>query len=363
MKTALVYEWLITRGGGEKTLESIYKVFPSPIHTLVHAPQKLKSGVFDLQEIHTSFIQKLPFATSFYRHYLPLFPLAIEQFDLRGYDVVISVSHAVAKGVLTTADQLHLCYCFTPIRYAWDLTHQYLEGVGGLQKAVARACLHYLRNWDIASLGRVDHFATISHAMARRIKKVYNRDSVVIYPPVNVEAIPFCDTKEEYYLTVSRMVPYKKIDLIVEAFSHLPHHKLIVVGEGPEKKRIQALAGKNVELLGWRSDAEVRELMRKAKGFIFAADEDFGIVVVEAQAAGTPVIAFGKGGALETVVAGETGLFFYEQTMKSLCETICAFEKRAFDPQRIRSHAERFNEERFSCEFKQFVELAYARKG
>jgi glycosyltransferase involved in cell wall biosynthesis len=205
-------------------------------------------------------------------------------------------------------------------------------------------------------LGRVDHFACISQYIARRIKKVYGRDATVIYPPVDTEHIPFSSSKEDYYLVVSRMVPYKRMDLIVEAFSHLPDKRLVVVGDGPEMKKIKSLAKKNVEILGWQSDEKTRELMKKAKGFLFAAEEDFGIVVVEAQAAGTPVICFGKGGVLETVVDGATGLFYPEQTVTSLIDAIHKFEKRGFDPHEISLHAQQFNRQRFCREFKQFVE-------
>jgi len=347
-------------GGGERTLHAIAEAYPAPIHTLVHDAKRLKEGVFAGKQIHTSFIQKLPFASRLYRYYLPLFPLAIEQFDLSGSDLVISTSHAVAKGVLTTAEQLHLCYCFTPMRYAWDLTHRYLDGISGFQRGIARASLHYLRNWDIASLGRVDHFATISHYIAARIRKVYGREATVIYPPVDTHQIPFRAVKEGYYLTVSRMVPYKRIDLLVEAFSHLPDKKLLVIGDGPEMKKVKAAAGKNVEILGWQPDVKVREYMAGAKGFLFAAEEDFGIVVVEAQAAGTPVIAFGKGAVRETVVPGKTGLFFAEQTVASICSAIQEFEKRGFDPEELRRHAQQFSRERFIQEFKQFVEQKMA---
>ncbi len=278
---------------------------------------------------------------------------------MSGCDLVLSTSHAVAKGVLTHSDQLHLCYCLTPMRYAWDLTHQYLEGVGAIPGAIARASLHYLRNWDIASLGRVDHFASISHYIARRIKKVYGRESDVIYPPVDVERIPFSAAKEEYYLTVSRMVPYKRIDLIVEAFSRLPDKRLLVVGDGPEMKKIKSLAKKNVEILGWQSDEKIGELMSRAKGFVFAAEEDFGIVAVEAQAAGTPVLAFGRGATLETVAAGSTGHFFPEQTPASLIEALSAFERMPFDPHAIRQRAMGFGKDRFIKEFKQFVQKKY----
>lgn len=356
MKTALIYDWLVTMGGGEKTLCAIQQAYPAPIHTLVHDPKAFKGTRLEGKEVHTSFLQKFPFAKRVYRNYLPFFPLAMEQFDLSDYKLIISSSHAVAKGVLTHADQLHLCYCFTPMRYAWDLTHRYLSGVSGIQKAVAKVSLHYLRNWDIASLGRVDHFAAISHYIARRIQKVYGREATVIYPPVDTDDIPFCSTKDDYYLTVSRMVPYKRIDLIVDAFAKLPNKRLVVVGDGPEMKKIQQRAPKNVELLGWQPDEKIRTLMSQAKGFLFAAEEDFGIVVVEAQAAGTPVIAFGKGAVLETIVPGQTGLFYPEQTAGSLVAAVETFEKSTFDPHEIRAHAQKFNRTRFIQEFKHFVE-------
>ena len=356
MKTALVYDWLVTVGGGEKTLDAIAELYPGPIYTLVHDSIRMADTPFAHREIHPSFLQKLPFAKKGYRYYLPLFPLAVEQFDLSGYDVVISTSHAVAKGALTHGEQLHLCYCLTPMRYAWDLTHRYLGGISGLQRTIAKCALHYLRNWDIASLNRVDHFAAISHYIARRIEKVYGRKATVIYPPVDTHLIEFKKEKEEFFVTASRMVPYKNIDLIVEAFSYMPDRKLIVIGEGPDIAKIKKKAGKNVEILGYQNDAAVREYLGRAKGFVFAAEEDFGIVVVEAQAAGTPVIALGKGAALETVIDGKTGVFFKEPTVEHLVEAVQRFSKQEFDPVQIQKHASQFSRERFKKEFKQFVD-------
>jgi len=355
VRTAIACDWLVTQGGGERTVQAISEACPAPIHTLMYRPDACSKMFSHVPAIHSSFIQKLPFAKNKYRNYLPLFPLAMEQFDLSDYDVILSVSHAVAKGVLTNFRQLHLCYCFTPMRYAWDLTHQYLDELKGARSLAAKLSLHYLRNWDIASLNRVDHFATLSHYVAKRIQKIYGREATVIYPPVAIDGIPYEENKEEFYLTASRMVPYKRIDLIVEAFSHFPHKKLLVLGEGPEFAKIKGKASANVQFLGWRSDQELRSLMGKAKGFIFAAEEDFGIVVVEAQAAGTPVIAYGQGASLETVVKDKTGLFFEEQTVRSLCDAITEFEKRKFNPQEIRRHAQQFCESRFKQEFTQFV--------
>ncbi len=353
MKTALVYDWLVTIGGGEKTLQAIAESYPAPIYTLLR--KKLEGTFFENCEIHSSFLQHLPFSSSYYRHLLPLFPLAIEQFDLSQYDLILSTSHAVAKGVLTHPGQLHLCYCLTPMRYAWDLTHRYLEGTGFLQRLLARPALHYLRNWDIASLSRVDHFAAISHYIARRIKKNYGRDAEVIYPPVDVDKIPFRENKEDFYLAVSRLVPYKKMDLIAQAFSELPDKRLIIIGDGPEMKKVKSNAKKNVEILGYQTDAVIRDYMQRAKGFVFAAEEDFGIVAVESQAAGTPVIAFGRGAALETVIDNETGVFFKEQTVPSLLNAVKLFDMSLFDPKRIRENAQRFNKERFKNEMTHFV--------
>lgn len=354
-KTALVYDWLVTIGGGEKTLAAILEEFPAPIHTLVKNDRVLAQTPFATTPVHSSFLQKIPFSTSCYRYFLPLFPLAIEQFDLSEYEIILSTSHAVAKGVLSHPRQLHLCYCLTPMRYAWDLTHRYLESTSSLQKMLARLTLHYLRNWDIASLNRVDHFAAISHYVAKRIKKIYGREAEVIYPPVDVEDIPFQEKKEDFYLAVSRMVPYKKLDLIAESFSSMPEKRLVIIGDGPEMAKVKRKAGKNVEILGHLPDSMVRSYMKKARGFIFAAEEDFGIVVLEAQAAGTPVIAYGRGATLETIKKNETGLFFDEQTVPSLQKAIQRFESIEFKPQRAREHAMKFNKRRFQQEFKSFV--------
>ncbi|PWU16503.1 MAG: glycosyl transferase [Chlamydiae bacterium] len=355
MTTALVYDWLVESAGGEKALEAIYELYPSPIYTLVHNKKTFTSTCLT-KEIHTSFIQKMPFGPSCYRYYLPFFPLAIEQFDLRDYNVVVSLSHAVAKGVLTHPDQLHVCYCFTPMRYAWDLMHCYLERAGVWQRRFARFALHYLRNWDITSLNRVDHFVAISHYIARRIRKLYGREASVIYPPVDVERFCIQEKKEEYFITVSRLVPYKRVDLIVKAFSYLPQHKLLVIGDGPEMKKITQLATKNVEILGYLPDEIMHSYVAKAKAFIFAAEEDFGICVLEAQAAGVPVIAFGKGATLETVIENQTGIFFEEQQVASLLDAIACFEKKEFDPNRIQQHAQKFSRKRFHTEFDAFID-------
>ena len=358
MKTALVHDWLVGIGGGEKVLQSMAELYPAPIYTLVKNAEKLKQTFFNDQEIHTSFLQKIPGSSKLYRNFLPLFPFAIEQFDLRDYDLILSTSHAVAKGVITHPHQLHICYCFTPMRYAWDLYHEYLSGLGGLRKLASKWTLHGIRKWDIASLNRVDHFVCISHYVARRIKKFYGREAAVIYPPVSTHLFQINPKKENYYITVSRLVPYKKVDLIVEAFAQMQDKTLLVIGDGPEFGKIKAKASNNIQFLGHQSDAVMREYLSKAKAFVFAAEEEFGIINVEAQAAGIPVIAYGKGAALETIVAGKTGLFFPEQSVPAIVQAVLAFEKTAnlFDPHFIKQHAETFNESRFKQQFKSYVD-------
>ena len=360
MKTAFVHDWLVSLGGAERCLEAMYELYPSPIYTLV-ADQQRFGDIFPSAEITTSFLQKIPFAKKLYRNFLPLFPRAVESFDLSPYDVVISSSHAVAKGAMTHAEQLHICYCYSPMRYAWDLYFQYLQPLKGIKRIAAINALSKLRAWDQYSSVRVDQYVAISHFIARRIKKIYGRESKVIYPPVDTRRFFHSDRKDNYFIALSRFVPYKRMDLIAEAFSHLPDQKLIMIGEGPERKRIQAKASKNVEFLGELSDSEVAELLSKARAFIFAAEEDFGIAPVEAQAAGIPVIAYGKGAVLETVRDGETGLFFREQNSHSLTQAILRFQKMEdqFDPREIQNHAARFSRERFLDEMKQVVDYTW----
>jgi len=361
MKIALIHEWLTIMGGSENVLKAIYEIYPSPIYTLVKDQTSLKETVFKDAEIYTSFINKLPKAKTKYRNYLPFFPLAIEQFDLSGYDVIISSSHAVAKGVIVNSNQIHICYCHTPIRYAWDLYHQYIREAGlnrGLKGKIAKLILHYIRIWDYTTANRVDYFISNSQYTANRIKKIYNKNATVIYPPVNVYKFTLKKEKEDFYITASRMVPYKKIDLIVEAFSNMPDKRLIVIGDGPDFKKIHAKTAKNITLLGYQPFEVLKEYMQRARAFIFAAEEDFGIVPVEAQACGTPVIAYGKGGALETIIQNKTGIFFKEQNVQSLIKAVKEFEnlKYNFNPEEIRKNSERFSVDRFKREFKNFIE-------
>ena len=360
MKIAIIHDWLTVYAGAEKTLEQILKLYPdADIFTIVDFLPKKDRAFLAGHKITTSFIQKLPFAKKKYRSYLPLMPLGIEQFDLSDYDLVISSSHAVAKGVITGPDQKHICICYSPIRSAWDLQHQYLKESGldsGIKGWLARYLLHKIRLWDYRTANGVDDFIAISKFIARRIWKVYRRESSVIYPPVNVEAFELCTQKEDFYLTASRMVPYKKIDLIVEAFSTMPNKKLIVIGDGPDFEKIKAKAGSNITLMGYQSFEILRDHMQKAKVFVFAAEEDFGITPVEAQACGTPVIAFGKGGALETVDDGVSGIFFDTQSVESLCEAVKRFEMMVFDYVEVSVRARKFSEERFLDQMKLFLQ-------
>ena len=365
MKKALVHDWFSTYAGAEKCVESFTNIWDDfEIYSLIDFLSGTdRDKILKGKRARTSFIQKLPFAKDKYRNYLPLFPLAIEQFDLSGYDVVLSSSHAVAKGVLTHSNQLHIAYVHTPIRYAWDLYHQYLRESGldrGLKGALAKYFLHKIRLWDASTANRVDHYVANSRYIARRIKKTYGKPSDVIYPPVDVDKFTLREAKEEFYLTASRMVPYKKIDLIVEAFSQTDK-KLLVIGDGPDMAKIKSKAGKNVELLGFASDEAMADLMGRAKAFVFAAEEDFGITPVEAQACGTPVICFGRGGARETVRYGESGLYFMEQNAKELLAAVAKFEQNydKFEPTKIRENSLKFSRARFEAEIKSYVEKKY----
>ncbi len=365
MKIAIIQEWLTSVGGSDKVVKSINEIFPeAEIFTLVADKSVCEELGIDYKRVHTSFIQKLPFGKTKYRTYLPLMPFAIEQFDLSEFDIVISSSHAVAKGVLTKNTQLHICYCHSPMRYAWDLYHEYLADAGlnnGLKGFFAKYMLHRIRLWDVLSSYRVDYFISNSNYIAKRINKVYRRDAVTIYPNVDITHFNLCEEKENYYLASSRLVAYKKIDLIVKAFNQMPDKKLVVIGGGPDLQKIVKLAGPNIEVLGYQPFNILKEKMQKAKSLVFAADEDFGIIPVEAQACGTPVIAFGKGGSLETVIENKTGLFFKEQTIDSIVDAVNRFEKQydQFNPLEIRKHAEKFSEDRFKKEIKDFVLTKY----
>jgi glycosyltransferase involved in cell wall biosynthesis len=315
------------------------------------------------RQVIPSFIQRIPGAVRRHRLFLPLMPLAVEQFDLNAFDVIVSSSYAVAKGVLTRADQRHIAYVHAPLRYAWDLYHLYLQQTGLDHRPsgiAARLLLHYLRLWDRLSADRADVLLANSAHTAARIAKTYRREAQVVYPPVDVDYFTPGELREDFYLTVSRLVPYKRIDLIVQAFAGMPERRLVVVGDGPERRKLQALAGDNVRFLGFQPRHSVRELMRQARAFVFAAWEDFGITPVEAQACGTPVIAYQHGGALETVVEGVSGLFFPEASPHSLIAAVRALEALpALDPAAIRSNALRFSRARFQEEMANIVNQGF----
>ena len=366
VRVAIVHDWLVTYAGAERVLEQIVACFPDA--DLFSVVDFLEDRSFLRgKPVTTSFIQKLPKAATKYRAYLPLMPIAIEQLDVSAYDVVISSSHAVAKGVLTGPDQVHISYVHSPIRYAWDLQHQYLQQsklTSGPKSALARLILHYMRNWDIRTSNSVDSFVANSQFIARRIKKVYQREADVIFPPVDVEAFALHEQKDDFYLTASRMVPYKKIDLIVEAFARMPQRRLVVIGDGPDMQKIRAKASPNVEIMGYQPFKVLQDHMQRAKAFVFAAEEDFGISVVEAQACGTPVIAYGKGGALETVRdlsdPRPTGMFFDEQRAESIISAVEDFDTHAarFSAIDCRANAERFSAENFRERFFAHVRAA-----
>nr|WP_232454182.1 glycosyltransferase family 4 protein [Burkholderia ubonensis] len=365
---AIVHDWLTTYAGSERVLEQIIQIWPdADLFSIVDFFPDEHRAALGGKHAKTSFIQHLPRARTAFRTYLPLMPLAVEQFDLSAYDLVISSSHAVAKGVITGPDQVHVSYVHSPIRYAWDLQHQYLIQAGvtkGPKSWLARSVLHYMRIWDHRTAHGVDAFIANSDFIGRRIRKIYGVGSTVVYPPVDVDRFDIGTHREDFYLIASRMVPYKRIPLIVEAFASLPNRRLIVVGDGPDFKRVKALAGSNVTLLGYQPTHVLIDLMRRARAFVFAAEEDFGITIVEAQACGAPVIAYGRGGALETVIESHdpnygTGLFFMRQSVPAIVDAIMRFEAREpMRPEVCRGNAVRFTAERFRAEFLRVVDDA-----
>ncbi len=372
MKVAIVHDWLINYAGAEKVLQEIIEIFPqSELYSIIDFIPQSKRGFLLNKSSKTSFLQKLPFIKKYYRFFLPFMPLAIEQFNFSNYDVVISSSHAVAKGIITGPDQFHICYCHTPLRYAWDLQSEYLKKTGnakiGIKSFFIRWILHKIRIWDFRTSAGVDRFVSNSNYIGKRIKKVYGRSSFTIYPPLANKKFKYLEKKKDYYLCLSRLVPYKNIDLIVRVFSHcFKEKKLIIIGSGPDYKKIKKISGKNVTLLGYQEDEVVRQYLAEARAFIFAAEEDFGIAPLEAQASGTPVIAYGRGGALETIVGLEkkssTGVFFYEPNEKSLADAIKSFEKNSFKilSKNCLKNSKRFSSSRFKKEFTSYLKKEYS---
>lgn len=358
MRVAIVHDWLVVDGGAEKVLSALLDIYPdAEIYSIVDflsqtKRQKVLKGKF----AKTSFIQKLPFAKKYFRYYLALMPKAVESFDLSEYDLVLSSSWAFAKGAKTLPKTLHICYCHTPIRYAWDLEDEYTKNLSFLKKIIVKATLKYIRKWDLATSNRPNFYIANSNFVKDRIKKHYNINSVVIYPPVDTDKFRLNLTKDNFYLCVSRMVGYKKIKLIVEAFNQTDKN-LVLIGDGEELDEIRKIAGENVQILGYQPDLVVIEYMQKAKAFVYAAIEDFGIVVVEAQACGMPVIALNKGGTKESVIDGKTGILFENQDIASLLSAIEKMQKEYynFKYENILENAKKYSRQRFYDEIINFI--------
>jgi glycosyltransferase involved in cell wall biosynthesis len=365
---ALVHDWLTVYSGSERVLEQMIALHPNDdVFAAIDFLPEAQRGFLGGKRPGTSFAQYLPLMRKHYRKWLPLLMLAVEQIDVSHHDLVISSSAAIAKGVLTGPEQLHISYVHSPMRYAWDLQHEYLHdsnldhGIGGF---LARCLLHNARFWDLRTTNGVDHYIANSHFIAKRIWKVYRREAAVIYPPVDTDRFQRVDKKDDFFLTVSRMVPYKKIPLIVEAFARMPERRLVVIGDGPDMKKVKQLATPNIEILGFQPAAALTGYMQRARAFVFAAQEDFGISPVEAQACGTPVIAYGRGGALETIrgehplAAPPTGLFFHRQTADAIVAAVQEFERREalFSPRACRENAERFSVDNFRRRYGNFVQ-------
>lgn len=362
MNTAIIHEWLVNYAGSEKCLESFTHIWPgADVYSLVDFLKKSQREIIlQGRKARTSFIQHMPFAEKNHRKYLPLFPKAIESFNISDYNLIISSSHSVAKGVRTNKTQLHICYCHSPMRYAWDEADYYLTQANltkGLKGILARKMVDYLRKWDLKSADNVNYFIANSAHIAKKIKRIYNRDAEVIYPPVDTKKFKVLTKKENYYLTASRLVPYKRVDMIVDAFSLMPDKKLVVIGSGPEREKIKSRASTNIVILGYQDFETLRNYMQKAKAFVYAAEEDFGIVPVEALSCGTPVIALNRGGTAETIQNEITGIHFSEQTPDSIREAIERFERinNSFDPQKLHDYAKNFDRSVFEEKMSKYV--------
>jgi glycosyltransferase involved in cell wall biosynthesis len=361
MKVALIHYWLVTMRGGEKVLEELCRLYPqADIFTHVVVPEKI-SDVIRAHKITTSFINRLPGARRYYQKYLPLMPLALEQFDLRGYDLVISSESGPAKGVVTGENTLHICYCHSPMRYIWNMYHDYREGVGGFTRAVMAPAFNYLRQWDYVSAARVDHFLANSTTVQRRIAKTYRRTSDVIHPPVAIESFSPNGITKDYYLYCGQFVPYKRADIAVQAFNRLGK-RLIVVGEGSEAARLKSMAMTNIDFVGVQSAESLRLLYASCRALIFPGEEDFGIVPVEAMASGRPVIAYDKGGVCDSVRDGSSGILYPEQSVEGLIQAIARFETEEprFVPAAIAAEAARFSASRFREQMGTLVERKMA---
>jgi glycosyltransferase involved in cell wall biosynthesis len=369
MKVAIVHEWLETYAGSERVVEQMIELFPqADLYAVCDFLPDPERGFLKGKVPVTSFIQRLPRAQRWFRYYLGLMPLAVEQFDLSGYDLVLSSSHAVAKGVLTGPATTHVSYVHSPMRYAWDLQHQYLRQAGldrGAKGAATRWLLGKMRAWDHASAARPDAILANSTWIAERIRKTWRRESRVVHPPVDIEGFPYRPSKGGAYVIASRLVPYKRVDLVAEAFRAMPERELIVVGDGPEMGRVRAAAAgaPNISLRGRVPQAELVALLQSARAFVFAAEEDFGIGMVEAQACGTPLIAYGRGGAADIVQDGTTGVLFPAQTAESLRDAVARFEALAVDPAACRRNAERFSRAAFRANLAREIDAACSARG
>lgn len=363
-KIAIIQDWFTTLAGSEKVVQQLLEIFPAAaLFSLIDFLPNKDRGFLNHTVVQTSFLQQIPFIEKNYRLALALMPLAIEQLDVSGYDLVISNCHAVSKGVITGPEQLHISYIHTPIRYAWDMQNEYLSvsGFKSVKALAARFVLHYIRQWDAAAGNRPDVLIANSKFIARRIQKTYRREARVIYPPVDSTYFTPAGEREDFYLTASRLVPYKRVDLIAQAFQSMPDKKLVIIGAGSEAPRIKRLCGPNVLWLGYQPDDVLRDYMQRCRAFVFAAKEDFGITPLEAQACGAPVIAYGVGGVRETVTppsgADPTGIFYHEQTAAAIRDAVLAFERDLgrFKADACRTNAERFSSHRFRQEFHSFV--------
>lgn len=359
MKVALVHDYLNQYGGAERVLEELHRLFPdAPIYTSIYDPSRMPPA-YRTWDIRTSFLQRLPLIKSHHQPFLLLYPLAFESFDLSAYDVVLSNSSAFAKGVITPPRTLHICYCLTPMRWAWSY-REYVdrERIGAAPRLLLPVAINYLRIWDALSSNRVDRFVAISRAVAARVEKHYRRPAEIVYPPVDTSAFQPVAAPDDYYLVVSRLIPYKRIDLVIDAFTRLGK-RLLVVGDGRDRVALERRAGPNVEFLGRLPDAELGSLYARCRALVFPGEEDFGIVPVEAQAAGRPVIAYAAGGALDTVVDGVTGVYFHRQTPEDLIDAVRRLEALDFDPRVIRSNALRFDRAVFQAQIQEIVARAW----
>jgi glycosyltransferase involved in cell wall biosynthesis len=355
MKVAIVHDWLTNYGGAERVVETFLEIFPQAnIYTTVY-DEKNMGHIFPKGKVKTSFLQKIPMATKLYTKMLPMMPKAFESFDLNGYDLILSSSSSCAKGIITSHNSTHISYVHTPMRYAWDLYHDYYNGSGFITKASMNIFMPSIRKWDVLNTFRIDHLVANSNYVAKRINKYYKRDAEVIHPPVNTDFFsPNGKESEDFYVVFSRFVPYKRIDLAIKACTDM-RKRLVVIGDGEQRDYLKSIAGKTIEFTGRIPDEEVRDYLQRCKAMIFSAEEDFGIVPVEAQACGRPVIAYGKGGALETVKSGVTGVHFNNQTVPSLKKAIVDFEKIEFNQKDILNHAKYFSKDRFKEEIKNQV--------